>query len=93
MVPWCRHSGTKRGQNVPTLVAMHPRCIATPGNHMHCVCQIRKYQRNTDLLINRAPFCRLVHEIAQGVQSNAPDGPLRWQKDAVEALQHAAEVL
>jgi histone H3 len=28
------------------------------------ICEIRKYQKNTDLLIRKAPFQRLVKEIA-----------------------------
>jgi histone H3/H4 len=70
-----------------------PRCTATPCNHRCCVFQIRKYQRNTHLLIRRAPFLRLVQEIAAPLQSNQLRDHFRWQGDAVTALQHAAEVL
>jgi histone H3 len=48
--------------------------------------EIRKYQRSTDLLIKKAPFQRLVREIALDFK---PD--LRFQHSAVEALQEAAE--
>ncbi|KAK9843014.1 hypothetical protein WJX74_005643 [Apatococcus lobatus] len=48
--------------------------------------EIRKYQRGTELLIRKAPFQRLVREITQTVS-----GDLRWQVQAVLALQEAAE--
>jgi histone H3/H4 len=48
--------------------------------------EIRKYQRNTDLLIRKRPFQRLVREIAQDYR---PD--LRFQSAALQALQEAAE--
>ncbi|CAD6190348.1 unnamed protein product [Caenorhabditis auriculariae] len=47
--------------------------------------EIRKYQRSTDLLINRAPFRRVVKEIVQEY------GEFRMQADALAALQEAAE--
>jgi histone H3/H4 len=48
--------------------------------------EIRRYQKSTDLLLRKAPFQRLVREIAQGLNSN-----LRFQSTAVLALQEAAE--
>ena len=48
--------------------------------------EIRKYQRSTDLLIRKAPFQRLVHEIAQDYKSD-----IRFQSTALLALQEAAE--
>lgn len=48
--------------------------------------EIRKYQRSTELLIRRAPFQRLVREIAQDVKTE-----LRFQSSAIGALQEAAE--
>ncbi|GLI69275.1 hypothetical protein VaNZ11_013851 [Volvox africanus] len=52
--------------------------------------EIRKYQKTTELLIKRLPFQRLVREIAN---KGAPGGQteFRWQHDALEALQEAAE--
>lgn len=47
---------------------------------------IRRYQKSTDLLIRKAPFQRLVREIAQGFKSD-----LRFQESAVLALQEASE--
>ena len=48
--------------------------------------EIRKYQKNTDLLIRKAPFQRLVREIACGLKSD-----LRMQSTALLALQEAVE--
>lgn len=48
--------------------------------------EIRKYQKSTDLLLAKYPFQRLVREIARGYK---PD--LRFQKNAVLALQEACE--
>ena len=48
--------------------------------------EIRKYQKSTDLLLRKAPFQRLVREIAQSYKSD-----LRFQSTAVLALQEASE--
>jgi histone H3 len=48
--------------------------------------QIRKYQNLTTNLIHRQPFQRLVREIMLALN---PD--LRIQRNALEALQEAAE--
>ena len=48
--------------------------------------EIRKYQKNTELLIKKAPFQRLVREIAQDYKNE-----LRFQSTAILALQEAAE--
>jgi len=48
--------------------------------------EIRRYQKSTDLLIQKAPFQRLVREVAQNYKSD-----LRFQSSAVMALQEAAE--
>ncbi|CAG2117533.1 unnamed protein product [Medioppia subpectinata] len=50
---------------------------------------IRKYQMNTDLLIKKVPFQRLVREIASHL-SIASEG-LRFQTTALLALQEASE--
>jgi len=53
--------------------------------------EIRRYQKNTKLLIRRLPFARLVREIAQQVcGASLPD--VRFQAQAIEALQEAAEM-
>ncbi|XP_057452492.1 histone H3.2-like [Lotus japonicus] len=48
--------------------------------------EIRKYQRNTEPLIRKIPFQRLVKEITQAINNE-----LRVQSGAVSALQEAAE--
>lgn len=48
--------------------------------------EIRRYQKTTDNLIKRAPFQRLVREIAQ---AQRPD--IRFRGETIFALQEAAE--
>ncbi len=48
--------------------------------------EIRRYQRNTQLLIRKLPFQRLVREIAQDFTTE-----LRFQSHAIAALQEASE--
>ena len=50
--------------------------------------QIRKYQASTDHLIRRAPFQRLVREIAQDAENLTN---IRFQSTALLALQEASE--
>lgn len=49
--------------------------------------EIRRYQKSTDLLIQRAPFERTVKEISQDTAING----IKWKKDALKALQEATE--
>ena len=48
--------------------------------------EIRRYQKSTELLIRKAPFQRLVREIAQDFKTD-----LRFQSSAIAALQEASE--
>ena len=48
--------------------------------------EIRRYQKSTDLLIRKAPFQRLVREIAQELKKD-----IRFQSTAVLAIQEAPE--
>ena len=48
--------------------------------------EIKKYQKTTTLLIAKAPFQRFVRVICDGI-----DGQLRFQSQALLALQEAAE--
>ena len=48
--------------------------------------EIRRYQNSTHLLIRKAPFQRLVREIAKSFRTD-----LRFQPTAVLALQEASE--
>lgn len=51
--------------------------------------EIRKYQKNTDLLIRKAPFQRLAREILAEIRG--VDGSVRMQGSALAAIQEASE--
>ncbi|KAF2142755.1 uncharacterized protein K452DRAFT_326043 [Aplosporella prunicola CBS 121167] len=51
--------------------------------------EIKKYQKSTDLLLLKLPFSRLVREIA--LSMTATGEPMRWQSQAIQAIQEAAE--
>ena len=52
------------------------------------LCEIRRFQKTTELLIWKAPFQRVVREIAQNM---FPNKDLRFQSLAVFALHEASE--
>jgi len=60
------------------------RLRARPGTN--AIREIRRLQRTTDLLLRKAPFQRVVREIAMRQHKG-----LRWQSQAVMALQEASE--
>lgn len=51
--------------------------------------EIRRFQKGTDLLIRKLPFARLVKEVAENYVGM--DYGIRWQSNAVLALQEACE--
>ncbi|CUM65438.1 uncharacterized protein PRCAT00003077001 [Priceomyces carsonii] len=51
--------------------------------------EIRQYQRSTDLLLRKLPFARLVKEVTENYIG--VDYGMRWQSNAVLALQEASE--
>ncbi|CCE88689.1 Piso0_001466 [Millerozyma farinosa CBS 7064] len=51
--------------------------------------EIRRYQRSSELLIRKLPFARLVKEVAENYIG--ADYGIRWQSNAVLALQEACE--
>lgn len=55
--------------------------------------EIRHFQKTTDLLIRKLPFARLVRDVATDfLRAEFDDGVgLRWQSQAILALQEAAE--
>lgn len=53
--------------------------------------EIRRYQQSTDLLLLKLPFARLVREISQYVLPFRVASELRWQSQAIQALQEASE--
>ena len=48
--------------------------------------EIRRYQKGTELLLRKAPFQRLVREVASSLKEG-----LRFQSSAVAAIQEATE--
>ncbi|EGD84929.1 histone H3-like centromeric protein cnp1 [Trichophyton rubrum D6] len=53
--------------------------------------EIRRYQKSWDLLLLKLPFARLVREIAMDLLPSEVGQELRWQSQAIQALQEAAE--
>ncbi|ORY69494.1 histone-fold-containing protein [Pseudomassariella vexata] len=51
--------------------------------------EIRRLQNGTELLMRKLPFSRLVREIALSFRPR--DDGMRWQSQAIMALQEAAE--
>jgi len=75
--------------------AARKTCVVTPAGavkkHRYrpgtlALREIRRYQKDTSLLIRKLPFQRLVREIAGYIKSD-----LRFQSTAILALQEAAE--
>ncbi|EFJ42817.1 hypothetical protein VOLCADRAFT_109338 [Volvox carteri f. nagariensis] len=86
--PKKREAMLKKAAKAPKLEPAKPKRRFRKGTV--ALREIRKYQKSTELLIRRLPFQRLVREIAN---KGAPGGQtdFRWQHDALEALQEAAE--
>ncbi|KAE8142107.1 histone-fold-containing protein [Aspergillus pseudotamarii] len=86
-----RPAGPSRKSNVqpgdPTPQGRHRRY--KPGTV--ALKEIRKYQRSYDLLIRKLPFARLVREVALDLLPADVGSELRWQSQAIMALQEAAE--
>lgn len=79
------------GQKTPRS-AESSRKPATPNKKRYrpgekALREIRFWQRNTDLLLRKLPFARLVREI----QTYFFSKEFRWQAEAMLALQEAAE--
>ncbi|KAH9482737.1 Alpha-glucosides permease mph3 [Psilocybe cubensis] len=56
--------------------------------------EIRKYQKSTDLLLQKLPFSRVVREITMEMTTDTnfrDSADLRWQSSALLALQEATE--
>jgi histone H3 len=69
--------------------ARHMRGVKKPHRYHPgtiAIHEIRKYQKNTDLLIRKAPFQHLVKEIATNFRSD-----LRMESTTILALQEASE--
>jgi histone H3 len=81
---------TMGGKHVPdqaSYVVEEPKLIIRPRRFKSKqLREIRKYQSTAELLLPRAPFQRLVREIAQAKQSD-----IKFRPSALEALQEASE--
>jgi len=85
--PSKRNSGRQsEGEAAPKKRRFRPGTVALR--------EIRKYQKSTNLLIQKLPFSRLVREITleMTTDTNFKDiANLRWQSSALLALQEATE--
>ncbi|KAI4644171.1 histone H3-like centromeric protein hH3v [Alternaria conjuncta] len=79
--PWLRHG------RMQTQRTRQPKRRYKPGTV--ALREIKRYQKSTDLLLLKLPFQRVVREVALSV--SRIDGPLRWQSQAIVALQEASE--
>lgn len=85
-----------RKQLVPQMAAAARNISGTPrtpGKRRYrpgtrALMEIRRYQKNTDLLIPKLPFSRVIREVAQSLGGTRD---LRFQTAAIMALQEAAE--
>ncbi len=84
-IPCCHLATKAAGVTVQKVIAVRKPHCWRPG--MVAPREIRKFQKNTDLLISKAPYQRLVHKIA--LKFGKSD--LQMQSTAVLALQEAAE--
>mmetsp|Transcript_37345 Transcript_37345/g.62847 ORF Transcript_37345/g.62847 Transcript_37345/m.62847 type:complete len:150 (+) Transcript_37345:150-599(+) len=90
--PWIGMKGMLKGKGLDGLKKPEKRTVKLairrfrPGTV--ALREIRKYQKSTNLLINKAPFYRVVREIFQVTTSTMV---ARFQRGALEAIQTAAE--
>ena len=92
-----RKTPGKKPNNVPRSKAAGPRPPSGTSRKPHryrpgtvALREIRRYQKSTELLIRKAPFQRLVHELCQNMGGKfAYD--VRFQSTAMLALQEASE--
>ncbi len=76
-------------RTVARMTASAPRGVKRPHRYRPgtvALREIRRFQKSTELLVLRAPFQRLVREIAQEFRTD-----LRFQSSAISALQEASE--
>ena len=85
-------AATKRVQSSGVGKVMPPRKKHRYRPGTVALREIRKYQKSTDLLVRKAPFARLVREVAKDLTTmgSFPTG-VRFQENAIVALQEAAE--
>ncbi|GAB1197358.1 Histone H3-like centromeric protein hH3v [Aspergillus pseudonomiae] len=89
--------GGKRPADAPRKSDVQPGDPTPKGRHRRyrpgtvALKEIRKYQRSYDLLLRKLPFARLVREVALDLLPADVGSELRWQSQAIMALQEAAE--
>ena len=71
-------------RNIPATGSVKKPHHYRPGTV--ALCEIRRYQKSTELLIRKLLFARLVREVTQDFKTT-----LRFQKEAIAALQEASE--
>lgn len=79
----------KKKQENPSHAKMPMNALDKPKRYRpgeKALREIRKYQKSTDLIIRRAPFLRLVKEVAQNIM-----GDIRFQHSSITAIQEACE--
>jgi histone H3 len=89
--PPMRYIGVKRLCKLP-YKSNRLACVKKPHRYHPdtvALCEIRRYQKSTDLLIRKLPFQRLVCDIAQSfnIRGEVP----RFQSTVVLALQEVSE--
>lgn len=85
-------SGKGKGKGKGKKTVIRTGGIKHPKKHRPGVVslrEIRRFQKNTDLLIKKLPFNRLVREIAEDFKLGG-EAP-RFQSAAIAALQEASE--
>jgi len=92
------HIATSQG--VSSIVSISGRVSGRISGHIADIIiiavalrEIRRYQKSTELLIRKAPFNRLVREIAMSCSTINQGEKIRFQKSAIGALQEAAEAM
>lgn len=83
-----QHTATKAARKMARVPEAAPRVKRPAARGAKALKEIRRYQKTGDLLIPRAPFMRLVREVAAHVAS---DKDMRFKLTALEAMQEAAE--
>jgi histone H3 len=78
-----QHTQIHKGKSIKSTPLKKQRRYR-PGTR--ALMEIRRYQKSAELLIRKLPFQRVVREIAQDFMTD-----LRFQSDAIKALQEAAE--
>ncbi|XP_032476784.1 histone H3.3A-like [Phocoena sinus] len=89
-----KSTGSKAPRKKPATKAAHKSAPSTGGvkkPHRYrpgtmALCEVRRYQKSTELLIRKLPFQSLVREIAQDFKTD-----LCFQSAAIGALQEATE--